>query len=74
MNRKGTSIKEIHQDYGIDVSTFSKSGYYINEETETLVIFDKSKIAFEGPVKPKDAIYGSFSDTYFYYFAKLKEE
>jgi len=74
MNRPGTSIEEIQKNYGIDISIFPKSGYYVNEETGMLVIFDRSQIAFEGSIKPKETVYGSFSDTYFYYFEKLKED
>lgn len=74
MKMKEKTVEEILNEYGIDVSSFSKSSYHVNENTGMLVISDRSKIAFEGAIKPKDVIHGNFSDTYFHYFEKLKEE
>lgn len=74
MNRSDVSPEEIQKNYGIDITMFPKSSYYINEATSTLVIFDRSKIAFEGSVKPKDVVYGSFSDSYFHYFPKIEDK
>ena len=73
MNRPGISQEDILNTYGIDVSMFSESNYYINESTGMLVIFDRTRIAFDGEVKPIETIHGSFSDTYFHYFKKLEE-
>lgn len=67
------SNEEIMETYGIDVTMFPKSGYQVNEEIGMLIIFDRSRIAFEGAVKPKEVVYGSFSDMYFHYFQKIKE-
>jgi len=74
MNRRGISPEEILHTYGIDVTAVPGSRYYINEDTGMLVIFDRSMIAFEGEVKPKEVIYGSFSDAYFHYFSQIEEE
>jgi hypothetical protein len=65
------SPEDIQRDYGIDITMFPNSSYYINKATEMLVISDRSRIAFEGSVKPKDVVHGSFSDTYFHYFSKI---
>ena len=46
--------------------------YYINESVGMLVIFDRTRIAFDGEVKPVDIVHGSFSDTYYHYFKKLE--
>ena len=72
MSQRDISAEEIQEMYGIDITMFPKSSYYINEATGMLVIFDRSKIAFEGSVKPKDIVYGSFSDSYFHYFTKIE--
>lgn len=68
------TVEEILDEYGIDVSSFPKYSYHINENTGMLVISDRSKIAFEGSIKPKDVIHGTFSDTYFHYFEQIKEK
>lgn len=72
MNRLGISQENILNDYGIDVSMFPESNYYINESAGMLVIFDRTRIAFDGEVKPVDVVHGSFSDTYYHYFKKLE--
>jgi hypothetical protein len=72
MSNNVASPEEIQNTYGIDVTMFPKSSYYINDATGMLVVFDRSQIAFEGSIKPKDTVYGSFSDTYFYYFSKIE--
>jgi hypothetical protein len=71
MHGADESIKNIMDLYGLDVSVFPRSSYYINEKTEMLVISDRTKIEFGGNVQPKEVVYGSFSDSYFYYFEKL---
>lgn len=70
---KKPTCAEVRKHYGIDPSQIHGSTYYINEDTDMLVVTSKTKVAFEGEVKPKETIYGSFADTYFYYFKKLKE-
>lgn len=64
----------ILKNYGIDVRLFPRSSYHINESTEMLIIADRSIIAFEGQFKPKEVIHGTFSDTYFHYFPRIKDE
>jgi hypothetical protein len=71
MVRMGISPREILDSYGIDVSSIPESRYYINEETGMLVVFDRSRIVFEGDVKPKEVVYGSFSDMHFHYFPRI---
>lgn len=72
MNSVRISQEDILNDYGIDVSMFAESNYYINESTGMLIIFDRTRIAFDGEVKPVDVVHGSFSDTYYHYFKKLE--
>lgn len=74
MSKNLISVEEIIEVYGVDLTMFPNSSYYINEQTGILVISDRSKIAFEGRIKPKDVVHGSYSDSYFYYFTKLEGE
>lgn len=63
---------EILDSYGVDPTTIPYSSYTINENTGILCITSKSKIDFLD-VAPKEEIYGTFSDSYYYYFSPLKE-
>ena len=72
MNSHGISQENILNDYGIDVNMLPEPNYYINESVGMLVIFDRTRIAFDGEVKPVDIVHGSFSDTYYHYFKKLE--
>lgn len=72
MKRKEITPEEIRDEYGVDVSSFSRSSYHVNENTGMLVISDRSKIAFDGEIKPKEVVHGNFSDMYFHYFQKLE--
>lgn len=65
-------IEEIVEKYGVDPSLIPYSSYSINENTGILSITSKSKVDFSDAV-PKDEIYGTFSDSYYYYFTPLKE-
>jgi hypothetical protein len=73
MNRPEISQEDILKNYGIDVSMFSSSNYYINESTGMLIVFDRTRIAFDGEIKPVEVVHGSFSDSYFHYFKKLED-
>jgi hypothetical protein len=74
MNRTGISQEEILNNYGVDISMFSSFNYYINESTGMLIVFDRTRIAFDGEIKPVEVVHGSFSDTYFHYFKKLEDK
>lgn len=74
MNRAGIDPSEVLNEYGIDISMFPESNYYINESAEMLVIFDRTRIAFDGEIKPIDVVHGGFSDMYFHYFKKLDRQ
>lgn len=72
MSKKQLSKKQILETFGVDVSNISTLSYNINEESDMLVICSRSKIDFDETTKPKETVYGSFSDTYFYYFSKVQ--
>lgn len=74
MTREEKTPEEILEEYGVDVTTFSRSSYQIKENTGMLVISDRSRIAFEGEIKPKEVVHGNFSDMYFHYFQKLEDK
>lgn len=66
-------IDEVIKKYGVDPASVPGSTYMINERSGMLSISTKSKTTFSS-VKPIDEIYGSFSDSYYYYFTPLKED
>jgi hypothetical protein len=74
MNRFEVIQEYILNNYGIDISIFSGSNYYINESTGLLVVFNRTLIEFDGEIKPVEVMYGSLSDNYYYYFKRLADK
>jgi hypothetical protein len=67
------SCDEIKNLYGVNPCEILDVTYYINDAS-MLVITSKTAIKFDQNKKPVETIYGSFSDSYFYYFKKTQED
>jgi len=67
------SCDEIRSLYGVDPCEMQDVTYYVND-AGMLVIVSKAAIKFDRNKKPVETIYGSFSDSHFYYFRKIQED